>query len=629
MGDKNNLTQSEVASNWNNYSAMYGGSYQQYLKFYSAFYQQCGSFPQSDPQPPLPPSPSNNNPPGFSNASTTSGSSVNNNSQESILPPLPAGPPPPSLMTSSYSPGNLMQMPCYYNNQQDQAPNKQAPSPYGPIRFNLINKQGNRPLVNNNPLERQFPQQQQQQLQQTQQNMGKKKRKRNKNKNQLMNNSQTFGDNGFSANNSFAVSPDFSRPPPMLPNIQSNNPFSSQNQSQVIIEPIVSATNSIPSVDVPIAEVPPKSEDAIWPESLNNYVARCYTKCKTDLDKDQIEICLKGRITAAANKGELWTKDWDNELIPSVHSDRKNPTIQFSKQPFVAGQLAQYQNNPSKKAGISHSLGSRLGFTNQSSTSSTKDSLSTKRRSRSSSRSRSKSSDSRSPRRKRRSTDEESYYKITPSVSIAAAKNNISKKKAKKQKQAAKSSFYSEHGQIGGAVDGDADRLKKRADRFNKNSPKASSILLHPLNKKKRLQGPSQSRLFVDDSMDEDLINLHIVGTCRDLEKSFLRLTKAPSASDVRPIEILVYSLQNVKNKWVENQDYFYACNQLKSIRQDLTVSFIYIMLTLLFIIIFSILFHYRFKVFATNLLLGFTKLMLELQWKREITRNSTSARLN
>mmetsp|Transcript_21139 Transcript_21139/g.32420 ORF Transcript_21139/g.32420 Transcript_21139/m.32420 type:complete len:497 (-) Transcript_21139:2406-3896(-) len=61
-------------------------------------------------------------------------------------------------------------------------------------------------------------------------------------------------------------------------------------------------------------------------------------------------------------------------------------------------------------------------------------------------------------------------------------------------------------------------------------------------------------------------------GTCQKIEKSYLRLTSAPKPEQVRPLEILKLALKQVSTRYQQDEDYPYARNQLKAIRQDLTV---------------------------------------------------------
>ena len=78
---------------------------------------------------------------------------------------------------------------------------------------------------------------------------------------------------------------------------------------------------------------------------------------------------------------------------------------------------------------------------------------------------------------------------------------------------------------------------------------------------------PSSEQVLLDDAGG--------TGTSAAIEKEYLRLTSLPVASNVRPAHVLAKALKLVQAKWRDNASYSYACEQLKSIRQDLTVQHI------------------------------------------------------
>ena len=76
-----------------------------------------------------------------------------------------------------------------------------------------------------------------------------------------------------------------------------------------------------------------------------------------------------------------------------------------------------------------------------------------------------------------------------------------------------------------------------------------------------------------DDDDDVDWSALKIVGTSTSLEKSYFRLTSPPTAEVVRPPAVLTAALERLLLiRAAGERTYAYLCDQMKAIRQDLTV---------------------------------------------------------
>ncbi|XP_043480756.1 leukocyte receptor cluster member 8 homolog [Leptopilina heterotoma] len=481
---------------------------------------------------------------------------------DSDLPPLPPGPPPPVQSNKQPPQNNQNQSQIYqhqpyfnpYGHNNWNGMYNDGSQFNGQIRFNLQNKKtglGFSPSGNS----------------------GAAKKKRKRNKNLAAQNNSNFQGNNASSN--FMSGPNLKSDVPPLPPPKQEppaTPIKDEKSSSTVINPITPGTNVQSSTDAKPSINASITGD--WPENLKNYVNRCYEKCQTAVDKDQVEIILKGKITRAANDGSLWVKDWDNEILPSIHSERMTMTIKPRNSPLKHGFALVNSQGGLRKPGLSTSLGARLGARLSAGHKRSK----SKSGSRSCSRSRSRSrSQSRTPPRKyRRSTSsssnqsdrEHNDYKTTTTTTLSSSTSSASaskskkstrnkqnhNKKSKKNKQV-KSHFYSEFGLATGNDElGSKEKLQQRAARFN-DSCKSANISIRE-----------------DVNGDFDFTGLHIIGTCQDLEKPYLRLTSAPAASSVRPVSVLKNSLAHVKKRWLEGQDYRYACDQLKSIRQDLTV---------------------------------------------------------
>mmetsp|Transcript_5856 Transcript_5856/g.14354 ORF Transcript_5856/g.14354 Transcript_5856/m.14354 type:complete len:424 (-) Transcript_5856:3443-4714(-) len=84
--------------------------------------------------------------------------------------------------------------------------------------------------------------------------------------------------------------------------------------------------------------------------------------------------------------------------------------------------------------------------------------------------------------------------------------------------------------------------------------------------------GPKVGKIAVDGN---DKIVEPLVGKSKSIEKSYLRLTSDPKPEDVRPLPVLRKALLHIRSQYVEQEDFEWANDQLKAVRQDVTVQHI------------------------------------------------------
>ncbi|KAL5473074.1 hypothetical protein EMCRGX_G027515 [Ephydatia muelleri] len=248
-----------------------------------------------------------------------------------------------------------------------------------------------------------------------------------------------------------------------------------------------------------------------WPPALKSYIHRAFAACNTTADRDKVEQFLRVELNTIFAEGKQWQINWNSYPLPSDSN--------FS----TRGQKSRWDTpspsseDPKMSSQQQHSVLEEV--------------------------------------------EEEEEEKGEEANRIMQGKEVFKKFKKKKGKN--NRLFISTEPDLRFAAEEDQQKINLRAQRFAAGDKKFKAKLsIDQLIKS----------TIISNGTDSDLLEFTTEGTSEALEKQYLRLTSAPDPSTVRPERVLKSSLAHVLKKGEALKDYKYICEQLKSIRQDLTV---------------------------------------------------------
>ncbi|XP_047165855.1 SAC3 family protein A isoform X5 [Vigna umbellata] len=301
----------------------------------------------------------------------------------------------------------------------------------------------------------------------------------------------------------------------------------------------------------------------MFPKSLRGYVERALARCKDDKQMAACQGVMKEMITKATADGTLNTRNWDMEpLFPMPDADVINKDSSLSS--AQDSLLPKYKKSPRRSKSRWEPMPEEKPVENPVVI--TNDAVkynswvpNAKDRKRMSNKALQR------PFKKQRLTD----------ASIVSENGDASSDSDKEQSL---TSYYPSAMAFSDTPE-ERKRRENRSKRFdlqghrteNNHSRKKHAGAGNLYNR--RASALVLSKIFEDGASkaveDIDWDALTVKGTCQEIEKRYLRLTSAPDPATVRPEEVLEKALLMVKNS---QKNYLYKCDQLKSIRQDLTV---------------------------------------------------------